>query len=148
MKKTRYLDHIDLRVSDLKRAHKFYGKLLPAQEKPSARADDGEFSMRLAETSRMRSSASRKIDVISPMARDSLFGLRPVKKWIGWPGSCARSAENAWKVRRSVAPTAAAIMPAFLKIRMETKWRFVAGKVRLSRVSGLHSPGSALLLAE
>src|SRR5205085_5367171 len=30
MKKTRYLDHIDLRVSDLKRAHKFYGKLLPA----------------------------------------------------------------------------------------------------------------------
>jgi catechol 2,3-dioxygenase-like lactoylglutathione lyase family enzyme len=30
MKKTRYLDHIDLRVSDLKRAEKFYGKLLPA----------------------------------------------------------------------------------------------------------------------
>jgi len=30
MKKTRYLDHIDLRVSDLKHAHKFYGKLLPA----------------------------------------------------------------------------------------------------------------------
>lgn len=30
MKKTRYLDHIDLRVSDLKRAHKFYSKLLPA----------------------------------------------------------------------------------------------------------------------
>ena len=30
MKKTRYLDHIDLRVSDLERAHKFYGKLLPA----------------------------------------------------------------------------------------------------------------------
>jgi catechol 2,3-dioxygenase-like lactoylglutathione lyase family enzyme len=30
MKKTRYLDHIDLRVPDLKRAQKFYGKLLPA----------------------------------------------------------------------------------------------------------------------
>src|SRR5436190_20730455 len=30
MKKTRYLDHVDLRVSDLKRAHKFYSKLLPA----------------------------------------------------------------------------------------------------------------------
>lgn len=30
MKKTRYLDHIDLRVSDLKRARKFYSKLLPA----------------------------------------------------------------------------------------------------------------------
>jgi catechol 2,3-dioxygenase-like lactoylglutathione lyase family enzyme len=30
MKKTRYFDHIDLRVSDLERAHKFYGKLLPA----------------------------------------------------------------------------------------------------------------------
>jgi catechol 2,3-dioxygenase-like lactoylglutathione lyase family enzyme len=30
MKKTRYLDHIDLRVTDLKRAQKFYGKLLPA----------------------------------------------------------------------------------------------------------------------
>jgi len=87
MKKTRYLDHIDLRVSDLKRAHKFYGKLLPALGFPAiARADDGESSMRLAETSRMRSSASRKTDVISPMARDSLFGLRPVKKWIGWPG--------------------------------------------------------------
>src|SRR5438067_6743404 len=38
-----------------------------------ARADDGESSMRLAETSRMRSSASRKTDVISPMARDSPF---------------------------------------------------------------------------
>src|ERR1043166_8975106 len=30
MKKTRYLDHIDLRVADLKRAQKFYRKLLPA----------------------------------------------------------------------------------------------------------------------
>jgi catechol 2,3-dioxygenase-like lactoylglutathione lyase family enzyme len=30
MKKTRYLDHIDLRVTDLKRAQKFYCKLLPA----------------------------------------------------------------------------------------------------------------------
>jgi catechol 2,3-dioxygenase-like lactoylglutathione lyase family enzyme len=30
MKKTRYLDHIDLRVSNLKRAHKFYSRLLPA----------------------------------------------------------------------------------------------------------------------
>jgi catechol 2,3-dioxygenase-like lactoylglutathione lyase family enzyme len=27
--KTRYLDHIDLRVKDLKRAHEFYAKLLP-----------------------------------------------------------------------------------------------------------------------
>jgi predicted lactoylglutathione lyase len=30
MKKRRYLDHIDLRVTDLKRAQKFYSKLLPA----------------------------------------------------------------------------------------------------------------------
>ena len=30
MKKTRYLDHIDLRVTDLKLAHSFYGELLPA----------------------------------------------------------------------------------------------------------------------
>src|SRR5258707_14835294 len=93
-----------------------------------ARADDGESSMRLAETSRMRSSASHKTDVISPMARDSLFGLRPVKKWIGWPGSCARSAENAWKGRRFVAPTPEAIMPIFLKILMETKCRNFRGK--------------------
>ena len=28
--KTRHLDHIDLRVKDLERARKFYGKLLPA----------------------------------------------------------------------------------------------------------------------
>ena len=28
--KSRYLDHIDLRVKDLARARKFYGKLLPA----------------------------------------------------------------------------------------------------------------------
>ena len=121
MKKTRYLDHIDLRVSDLKRTHKFYGKLLPALGFPAiARAGVGKSSMRPAETSRMRSSVSRKTDVISQMTRDSLFGLRPAKKWIGSPGSCARSAENAWKVRSSVANTAAAIMPAFLKIRMET----------------------------
>src|SRR2546430_16893541 len=30
MRKPRSLDHIDLRVTDLKRAHKFYSKLLPA----------------------------------------------------------------------------------------------------------------------
>jgi catechol 2,3-dioxygenase-like lactoylglutathione lyase family enzyme len=30
MMKTRYIDHIDLRVTDLKRAQKFYSKLLPA----------------------------------------------------------------------------------------------------------------------
>jgi catechol 2,3-dioxygenase-like lactoylglutathione lyase family enzyme len=30
MKKARYLDHIDLRVTNLKRAHKFYSELLPA----------------------------------------------------------------------------------------------------------------------
>jgi catechol 2,3-dioxygenase-like lactoylglutathione lyase family enzyme len=30
MKKTRYFDHIDLRVTDLKRAYTFYRKLLPA----------------------------------------------------------------------------------------------------------------------
>jgi catechol 2,3-dioxygenase-like lactoylglutathione lyase family enzyme len=30
IKKARYLDHIDLRVNNLKRAYKFYSKLLPA----------------------------------------------------------------------------------------------------------------------
>jgi catechol 2,3-dioxygenase-like lactoylglutathione lyase family enzyme len=30
IKKTRYLDHIDLRVNDLERAYKFYSKLLPS----------------------------------------------------------------------------------------------------------------------
>ena len=121
MKKTRYLDHIDLRVSDLKRAHKFYGKLLPALGFSCDRSS-GRWGIFYAAGGDKPDAflASRKTDVISPMARDSLFGLRPVKKWIGWPGSCARSAENAWKVRRSVALTAAAIMPAFLKIRTET----------------------------
>ena len=96
MKKTRYLDHVDLRVSDLKRAHKFYASSCQRSVLPAiARADGGESSMRLAETSRKRFSASRKIDAISPTERDSPFGLRPVKKWIGSPGSCARSAEDA-----------------------------------------------------
>lgn len=39
-----------------------------------------------AETSRKRSSASRKIDVISRTTRESRFGLRPAKKLIGSPG--------------------------------------------------------------
>ena len=149
MKKTRYLDHIDLRVSDLKRAHKFYGKLLPALGFSCDRSSErwGIFY----------AAGGDKPDAFFGFTQDRrhqpsgtrlAFGLRPVKKWIGWPGSCARSAENAWKVRRSVAATAAAIMPAFLKIRMETKWRFVVGKVRLFRVSGLQSPGPVLLLAE
>ena len=30
MRKTRYLDHVDLRVTDLKQAQRFYNKLLPA----------------------------------------------------------------------------------------------------------------------
>src|SRR6266516_2007742 len=99
-----------------------------------ARADGGESSMRLAETSRKRFSASRKIDAISPTERDSLFGLRAVKKWIGSPGSCAGTAGDAWKARRSVAPTAGGIMLAFLKIQTETNSRFVVGRVRLFQV--------------
>src|SRR5437763_7484208 len=99
-----------------------------------ARANGGESSMRLAETRRKRFSASRKIDAISPTERDSLFGLRAAKKWIGSPGSCARSAGDAWKARRSVAPTVAAIMLAFLKVQTGTNWRFVAGEVRLLQV--------------
>src|SRR5438477_12662143 len=110
MKRTRYLDHVDLRVSDLKRAHKFYGKLLPALGFTCDRsADGGESSMRLAETSRKRFSASPKIDAISLTERDSLFGLRAVKKWIGSPGSCARSAGDASKARSCVAPTVAVL---------------------------------------
>jgi hypothetical protein len=66
MKKTRYLDHIDLRVSNLKRAHKLYSKLLSTLGFTRDRSSDGgESSMPLAETSRKRSLASRKIDVIS-----------------------------------------------------------------------------------
>src|SRR5437667_2832977 len=99
-----------------------------------ARADGGESFMPLAETSQKRFSASRKIDAISPTERDSLFGLRPVKKWIGSPGSCARSAGDASKAPSSAAPTVAAIMLAFLKIQTGTNWRFVAGKVRLFQV--------------
>jgi len=37
--RTRYLDHIDLRVKDLDRARKFYGKLLPALGFTSDRSD-------------------------------------------------------------------------------------------------------------
>src|SRR5258708_4681635 len=85
-----------------------------------ARADVGESSMRLAQTSRMRSSASRKTDVISRMARDSLFGAETREEVDRLARLVRKIGGNAWKVRRSVAPTAAAIMPAFLKIRSET----------------------------
>ena len=37
--KTRYLDHIDLRVKDMNRARAFYGKLLPALGLTSDRSD-------------------------------------------------------------------------------------------------------------
>jgi len=37
--KTRYLDHIDLRVQDMARAREFYGKLLPALGFTSDRSD-------------------------------------------------------------------------------------------------------------
>src|SRR5947207_15735304 len=103
--------------------------VLPA----TARADGWETSMPLVETSRKHFSPSHKIDAISPTERDSLFGLRLVKKWIGSPGSCARSAGGAWKARRSVAPTVAAIMLALLEIRTETNSGFVAGELRLFR---------------
>src|SRR6266566_4462470 len=35
MKKTRYLDHVDLRVSDLKRAHKFFGFTQDRRHQPN-----------------------------------------------------------------------------------------------------------------
>src|SRR6267143_4733309 len=98
-----------------------------------ARAGGGESSMPSAETSRKRSLASRKIDAISRTIRESLFGLRPVKKLIGLPGSRKRSAGRIWKAQRSVVPTAAAITPAFSKIPTGTSWKFAAGKVRSLR---------------
>jgi hypothetical protein len=121
MKKTRYLDHIDLRVSDRKRTQVLWKAA--ASTRFFLRSLERTMGNLLCGWRRQAGCVLRlhgKTDVISPMARDSLFGLRPVKKWIGSPGSCARSAENAWKVRRPVALTAAAIMPAFLKIRTET----------------------------
>ena len=38
--KARFLDHIDLRVKDLKRAHEFYGQLLPALGFTADRSDE------------------------------------------------------------------------------------------------------------
>src|SRR5438067_10677149 len=99
-----------------------------------ARADGGESSMRLAETSRKRFSASRKIDAISPTERDSLFGLRHVKKWIGSTGSCARAAGGASKARSSVEATVAAIMLAFLKIQTGTNWSLGAEQERIFQI--------------
>jgi len=86
--------------------------------------------MRLAETSRKRSSALRKIDVISRTVPESLFGLRAVKKLIDSPGSCERSTGRTWKAHRSVAPTAVAITPAFSKIPTVTSWKPAAGRVQ------------------
>ena len=121
MKKTRYLDHVDLRVSDLKRAHKFYGKLLPALgftcDRSSGRwgifyaagGDKPEAFFGFTQDRRHQPNGTRL--AFWAETREEVDQLaRLVRKM----------AENAWKVRRSVAPTAAAIMPAFLKIRTET----------------------------
>src|SRR4029453_18790634 len=109
-----------------------------------ARAGGWESSLPPVETSRKRSSPSTKIDVISPTALESLFGLIPVKKLIGSPGSCARSAGRIWKAQRSVAPTAAAITLAFSKIPTGTSWKFAVGKVRSLRNDLVSPKGSRM----
>ncbi len=102
----------------------------------TARADDGESSMRPAETSRKRSSVLRKIAIISPTTRESPFGLRAVQKSIDLPGSCAKSAEEAWKAQSFVVATARVITRSSSKTRMATNWKSAVAKI-------LSSPGES-----
>src|SRR5436309_158388 len=109
-------------------------------ESATDQVGDGESSMPPAATSPKRSSVSHKTDAISPTARESLFGLIPARKSTGSQGLSERLAGKIWKARKSVAPTAAAITPAFLKIPPATNWKFVAAKIRSLPGSKTHSP--------
>ena len=62
----------------------------------------GERFIRSAATSLRSFLDSRKIDIINPTARESLFGRTRVKKSIASPSSCARSADEIWKARKFV----------------------------------------------
>src|SRR5207248_7313075 len=136
MKKTRYLDHVDLRVSDLKSAHKFYGKLLPALgficDRSSGRwgifyaagGDKPEAFFGFTQDRRHQPNGTRL--AFWAETREEVNRLARLVRKIG--------GRRRWKARRSVPPTVAGIMLAFSKIQTETNSRFVAGKVRLFRV--------------
>ena len=133
MKKNRYLDHIDLRVSDLKQAQKFYSKLLPAlgfvRDRSSGRM--GCF-MQPEATSRKRSFVLLRIGGIDPTRRESLSGLRIALKLIAWPDWLAGWGPKILRSRNFVAVTAPVTTPASLTIRMAINWRSATGKNRSS----------------
>src|SRR2546430_4638419 len=81
-----------------------------------------------AATSRKRSSVSHKTDAISPTARESLFGLIPARKSTGSQGLSERLAGKNWEGPKTVAPSAAAITPAFFKIPPPTNLKFFGPK--------------------
>ncbi len=121
MKKTRYLDHIDLRVSDLKRAHKFYGELLPAVgfscDRSSGRCgiffaaggDKPDAFFAFTQDRRHRPNGTRL--AFWAETREEVDRLARLVRKIG--GKCLEGPE----VCRVYSH---AILPAFLKIRTET----------------------------
>jgi catechol 2,3-dioxygenase-like lactoylglutathione lyase family enzyme len=133
MKKNRYLDHIDLRVSDLKQAQKFYSKLLPAlgfvRDRSSGRmgcfyaagGDKPEAFFCFTQDRRHRPNKTRiafwaenraEVDRLARLAR--------------------RLGPKILRSRNFVAVTAPVTTPASLTIRMAINWRSATGKNRSS----------------
>jgi catechol 2,3-dioxygenase-like lactoylglutathione lyase family enzyme len=141
MKKTRYLDHIDLRVSDLKRARKFYGKLLPALgfscDRSSGRwgifyaagGDKPDAFFGFTQDRRHQPNGTRL--AFWAETREEVDRLARLVRKIG--GKCLEGPEVCRAYSRGY-------YACFFEDPDGNKWRFVGGKVRLFRVSGLHSP--------
>src|SRR6266536_2495559 len=130
MKKTRYLDHIDLRVTDLKRAHKFYSELLPAlgfiRDRSSRRwgifyaAGGNKPEAFFGFTQDRHHQPNDTRIAFWAESRAEVDQLARLVRKIG---------EETWRAQSFVVATARAITPSSSKTWMTTNWKSAVAKI-------------------
>jgi hypothetical protein len=134
IKKARYLDHIDLRVNNLKRAYKFYSKLLPALGFVSDRSS-GPWGIFYVVGGDKPDAFFGFIQNQSHQANGTRIAFWADSRTEGLPGWRAKLARKNWKVRSSVTTTIVVITLAFSRIPMATNWKSAFAKIQLFRIS-------------
>ena len=134
--KTRCFDHIDLRVTNMEMAGKFYGEFLPqlgfVHESPGEDyltfyAGGGERPLEFL--------LSPRTKTIVPTARESRFGRTRAKKWIRFRNSCATLAVKILRVPKFARTTVRVTTPSFSRTPMATNSKFAAARSRYLQIN-------------
>jgi catechol 2,3-dioxygenase-like lactoylglutathione lyase family enzyme len=103
--KTRYFDHIDLRVRDMKRAQRFYEQVLPALGFTRETGDEEWGSFTAPGDGKREFFGSPKTRTIDRTERAFPSGQIGARKWTEWRQWCGAPAARCWKVRKRVSTT-------------------------------------------